>query len=210
MSFLRGISKAAHGKHQDEYNAQDSLAATLGPGIIEIGTKTAGGDSYGASVHSRAKSPGETFWRQTAYYRHGLATEHWEKSLETVADLYNLESSNSTSGSPLHRRSSSSASSAIFTDSYNGSLKAPATILWGEKDLAVSKAICLDGIGDYLARGSEVVLLPSTGHWTPVEREGRAALVKVISLCAEDGQLPVYVTKHIEEVYSRATTMVNR
>lgn len=210
MSFLRGISKASHGKHQDEYDAQESLAATLGPGVNEVGTKTASGDSYGTSVHSRARSPGEAFWRQTAYYCYGLASEHWDKSLETVADLYNLESSNSANVSPLHRRSSSSASSVMFTDAYNGSLKAPATILWGEKDLAITKAICLDGIGDYLARGSEVVLLPSTGHWTAVEKEGRAALVKVISLYAEAGQLPAHVTNHIEEVYSRANTMVKK
>jgi len=210
MAFLRGASRSAHGKYEDEWNAQDSLAATLGPGIMEVETRTTSGETYSASVRLRAESHGEAFWHQTAYYRNGLATKHWVKSLETVADLYNLESSTSAGNSPLHRRSSSSASSAMFTDSYEGCLKAPATILWGEKDITLSKAICLDGIGDYLAKGSEVVLLPTTGHWTPVEKESRAAVVKVVSLCAEDGKLPAYVTKHVEEVYTGASTMVKK
>lgn len=210
MAFLRGALRSSYGKHKDECNIQEALAATLGPGVIEVETQTRSGETYGPSIHARAESHKEMFWRQTAYYRDGLATHHWDKSIETIADLYNLDSSTSAGNSPLHRRSSSSASSALFTDAYNGSLKAPCTILWGDKDVAVGRAICLDGIGDYLARGSEVILLTRTGHWTPVEKEGRAALSKAMSLCAQDGKLPVYMTKEIGAVYAGAELMVKK
>lgn len=96
---------------------------------------------------------------------------------------------------------------------YKGVLNAPATILWGEKDQACSKAICLDGIGDYLAKESEVVLLPKSGHWTPIEPESRAALASVIALYAGNGveqKGVLTVTKHVNKVYEGATMMVKK
>lgn len=210
MAFLKGVFSRAYGKASDDFNIQEPLAATLGPGVIEVETKTASGETYGPSVHARAASSARAFWTMTAYYRDGLATSHWDKTIETVADLYNLESSASAGNSPLHRRSSSSASSALFTEQYKGSLRAPCTILWGEKDIAVGKAICLDGIGDYLARGSEVIILPRTAHWTTVDREGRKTVVKAMSLCAKDGKLPVYIAKDVDSVYTGAEVMVKK
>lgn len=212
FAFLRGALKGAHGKHKEEWNAQESLASTLGPGVIEVDTKTVDGQSYGTSVHARAQSPAETGWQQTAYYRNGLATDRWEKSLETIADLYNIETESSTSASisPIRRRSSSSASSTLFTEPYHGALRAPSTILWGEKDRAVGKTICLDGIGDYLATGSEVILLPKTSHWAPVEKESRAAIAKAISMCASSSDLPTYMTQAITQVYGPVNCFVRK
>lgn len=217
LAFLRAISRSEHGKHKEEWNRHESLAAMLGPGVIEVESKTAAGEAYGRSVSERAESIGTVFWHQTAYYRHGLATKHWEKSLETIADLYNLESevesSASASVSSIRRRSSSSASSALWTEQYVGALRAPSTVLWGEQDRAVGKTICLDGIGDYLARGSEVILLPQTSHWAPVEKESRAAIAKLISVYAAVGpgeDLPVYVTKEVDSVYPESVSFVKR
>ena len=116
---------------------------------------------------------------QTAYYRDGAAMEPWNKSLQTTADLFNLEQ-NQTNDSSIRRRSSSASS--MFGDMYKGSLHAPVTILWGLRDQACSSAICLDGIGDYLARDSEVILLPRTKHWTPVEGEARKALARLLEI----------------------------
>ena len=215
-AFYRGALGRAHGKHRDEWNQQESLASTLGPGVIEVETKTADGESYGASVHERAASTAAVFWHQTAYYRNGLATANWEKSLETIADLYNLESQAEASPaptSPIRRRSSSSALSPLWTEHYSGALRAPSTILWGEQDQAVGKTICLDGIGDYLAKRSEVILLPQTGHWAPVEREGRAAIAKVVGLYAatpSNEELPVHVTKDIDSVYPGSVSLVRK
>ncbi|KAK5098915.1 hypothetical protein LTS08_006294 [Lithohypha guttulata] len=213
--FLRAIARAEHGRHKDECDPQEYLAATLGPGVIEIESKTASGESYGQSVHPRAESPSETFWHQTAYYRNGAAFKRWEKSLETIAALYEIESESSASASvsPIRRRSSSSASSALFTDTYDGALKAPTTILWGENDLAVTRPICLEGISDYLAAGSEVMLLPQSGHWVGVEKESRAALAKIIGTCAAvpaGQELPTYMTKEVEQVYSGVSSVIRR
>lgn len=213
MSFLRGALRSAHGRHKEEWNAQESLASTLGPGIIEIESRTTGGESYGKSVHERATSAGTAFWHQTAYYRNGLAFSTWDKSLQIIADLYNLENEKSASASvsPVRRRSSSSASFSPFSEMYDGALKAPVNIIWGEKDKAVTKTICLDGIGDYLARGSEVILLPHTAHWAPVEKESRAAVANVISVCAAAGEeLPVYLAKEVDEVYQGSTCLVKK
>lgn len=96
---------------------------------------------------------------------------------------------------------------------YKGVLHAPATILWGERDQACSKAICLDGIGDYLSKDSEVVLLPNSGHWTPIEPESRAALASVIALYAgngNEGKGPMTATKQVNTVYKGATMMVKK
>ncbi len=70
----------------------------------------------------------------------------------------------------------------MFGDLVKGSLHAPVTILWGEQDQACTKAICLDGIGDYLARDSQVILLPRTKHWTPVEGESRKVLARLLEV----------------------------
>ena len=209
LAFYSGALRMAHGRHEDEWNKEASLASTLGPGILEVETNTKDGESYGSSVHQRAKGPGEVFWHQTAYYRHALATKPWTKSLETIADLYNLESDAEVSNSPIRRRSSS-ASSTLFTEQYQGALKAPATILWGAKDTAVGTAVCLDGIGDYLAKGSEVILLPQTAHWSPVEKESRAAIAKVVSECAASPEMPTCFLDAVNETYHGSTMIAKR
>ena len=213
LAFLRGAPFYEPGKHKDEWDAQESLAATLGPGVIEVENKTANGKGYGENVRERAEDTGKVFWHQTAYYRNDLGTSHWDKSLETIADLYNIEAEGSSSASPVRRRSSSSASSPVWAEPYDGALQAPSTILWGAQDRAVSKTICLDGINDYLARGSEVILLPQTHQWTPVEKESRAALTRIIGVYVASGSgkgLPTYVTKEVNAVYSVSTSLVKK
>ena len=217
FSFLRGAHKAAHGERPVDYQMKRDLAATLGPGISECqphSTSVTNGatEYYGETVLARAKSPSEAFWHMTSYYRDGCGLAPWTKSLETIADLYALDCEASSSTSPARRRSSSSASSGIFNNGVKGAMHAPATIIWGEKDQACSKAICLDGIGDYLAKDSEVTLLPRSGHWTPVEAESRGALARVIGLYATSGdKRPVSsVTKYVDEVYNGATLMVKK
>ena len=136
-------------------------------------------ETYGPSVRARSV-PGEAFIHQTAYYRDGASVDTWSKSLQTTADLFNMEQ-NQLNSSNIRRRSSS-ASSGMFGDLYKGSLHAPVTILWGAKDQACSQAVCLDGIGDYLARDSVVILLPRAKHWTPVESEARKALARMLEI----------------------------
>ena len=192
----------------------EDLAATFGPGVHECkpnsGTVSNGAtEHYGDTVYARAKSPDEAFWHLTSYYRDGCGWLPWTKSLETITELYALDSEASTSSSPSRRRSSSSGSSGFFNGVVKGALHAPATIIWGEKDQACSKAICLDGIGDYLAKDSEVTLLPRAGHWTPVEVESRAALARVIAFYATNKPV-LSVTKLVDEVYEGAHMMMRK
>jgi pimeloyl-ACP methyl ester carboxylesterase len=207
FSFLRGAHAAAHHRHPEERNTQESLAATFGPDASMLEGKE--GHAYGASVMERAKSRKEAFWHMTGYYRDGAGTQPWTKSLETIADLYILESTASESSSPGRRRSS--MTNSLFLDQYKGALKAPAYIIWGEQDQACSKPICLDGLGDYLAKDSEIIILPRSAHWTPVEKESRTALAKVIASVARRDAKPVTsMTTEVQKVYAEATMMAKK
>ena len=222
FAFLRGALRAAYGKDKSEFSVANAMAATFGPGEIECKTHISDGTiacrnpdgtesilSYSPAVQQRAQSPGSSFVDKTGYYTDGVGTQKWKKSLETIASLYNIEAENSGSSDLRRRRPSSSG---IFEPALAGSLKTPATIIWGQKDQACTQRVCLDGIGDYLAKGSQVVLLPRTGHWTAVEKESRAALGSVIEWYADGGDLEGRgdVAAVVKEVYHDATLMVKK
>jgi len=202
-SFARGAQRISFGKDRArEYDVQECMAATFGPGPEQCEkTSTKAGESYSSSVLKRAQSPKEHFWHMTSYYRDKVAYETWTKSLENIADLYNIESL-SESGSPARRRSSA-ASRALFREQYKGALHAPATVLWGQKDQACGQAMCLDGICDYLAKDSEVVLLPKSGHWTAVEHESRGAIAQIVAMYVAKGMVSD-ATAAVQEVYEGA------
>lgn len=114
----------------------------------------------------------------TAYYRDGLLTQPWNKSLETLTTLLDFESPSQP------RRHSSGAS--LFSENLPGALKAPITVLWGADDPVLMKELCLDGIGDYLAKGSEVVSLKGLGHWgVPCNGFGVQVLEEVLARMME-------------------------
>lgn len=222
FAFLRGTLRAAYGKDKSEWSRADSMAATLGPSEEECTTKTLDHNvasenpdgtanvlSYSPAVHDRAKSPGSSFVAKTGYYTDGAGTEKWQKSLETLAWLYNIEAEDSGSSDICRRRSSSSG---IFEPARSGSLRTPATILWGQRDQACTQRICLDGIADYLGKGSQVVLMPRTGHWTPVERESRIAIGKVLEWYLDGGDIDGKrdVASVAKDVYYGATLMVEK
>jgi hypothetical protein len=212
-SFVRGAQRIAYGERSTEYRTQEGMAATFGPGLEEcrasIPTDGEGGETYGSSVRRRARSPQEAFWNMTGYYRDGAGWRPWTKSLETIADLYALEASASETPSPGRRRSS--ISNSLFLNQYKGKLNAPAYVLWGEKDQACSKPLCLDGLCDYLARDSEITLLPRSGHWTPVEKESRVALATIIALSVGKDAKPVpKMTAEVQKVYQDAVMMVKK
>lgn len=193
-SFARGAHVAQYGKDKSDYDSQESMASSMGPGERECQTATdeEKPGRYGVSVLARAKERGSWFLNFTAYYRDGLAFGKWEKSIETLGAFHNIEIDNENSAmgsSQLRKRRTSSASSALFSEPCAGSLKAPATIIWGKKDLACTEPICLDGIGDYLSRGSQVLMLPKTGHWTPLEKASRKTLQSILERLVQNGEL---------------------
>lgn len=154
--------------------AAEALANSLGPSVDDCKTYVDDkrSETYPLSVRKRAPSGG---WSQMIrLYRDGLAFQPWEKSLGTIADLFNLDGG---------RRSSSGE--GLFEDGPKGKLKAKATVVWGKRDLAVDLGIALEGIGDYFAKGSQVILLPRAGHWVPNEEEGRAVIAQAITWAIE-------------------------
>jgi len=176
--------------------AQESMASSLGPGAAECKTMTKNQEQYPASVSQRQLSG--NFADMVAYYRDGAAIGNWHKSLETISTLHGL-------GGGEPRRTSSGM--GVF-DGLRGSLKANATILWGTQDKVLDPHLALEGIADYLVHGSQVVLLPRTAHFTPVEREGRAAFAKVVewAIGGEHGN----VEAAIGEVYPGINVMIRK
>lgn len=191
MAFIRGVNAIQFGEKKPRLFNAHALASVLGPSLAECKPSPSAGldqPAYGRTVIERAKSPGTHFWSMTSYYRDGPASKPWTKSLELLAALQSLNQE-----APSRRRSSTSSGSGggglLFSPQTKGALQAPATVIWGEKDVALSRQLCLDGISDFLAAGSEVILLPRSGHWTPLEAESVAAAAWLIRahVCGGEG-----------------------
>ncbi len=214
-SFIRGALRAEYGKDKTGFNPQHSLAMTMGPGQAECQTTTdeEKPERYGESVLGRAEEPGAWFLSSTAYYRDGVAIGKWEKSIHTVAALYNIGIDNEASmkNKNSRKRRQSSASSALFSDMCAGGLKAPATLIWGKRDQACTEQICLNGIGDYLARDSQVLMLPNTGHWTPVEKASREVLKRTLEIFVQKGDLQKEdLQEAARDTYPNAFVSINK
>nr|KMM73245.1 hypothetical protein CPAG_09534 [Coccidioides posadasii RMSCC 3488] len=184
-SFLKAIhrlSVGVAGKFTLR-DAQESMASTLGPGVLECERMTNEGEKYPPSVLERDKSG--NFGAIVSYYRHGAADGVWHKSLETISSVFNIW--------PDGPRRTSSGTGMF--DIKNGSLKANATVLWGQSDVALDSHLALEGIADYLVHGSQVIVLPRTGHFPQVEVESRVALERVIewAVRGEKGDLEAFV-----------------
>ena len=207
-SFLRGTHRLAAGRNNSKLDRATFLAGVLGPSPIETNTRTIEHDSqksygYSPSVALRAVQNNDPF-ETTAYYSNGIITQPWEKSLGTVAALHDLEISQ---GQLMSRRHSSGA--LLFKEHYEGALKTPVTIVWGQKDPVMKQEILLDGIGDYLAKGSQVVVLPRSGHWTTTEVEGSRALQRVIEWAVQGEKIEV-LDGVVKEVYQGASVTVRK
>lgn len=169
-SFLRATHKVSFGNMEFSVgDAAECMASTMGPSSEETKTRTAGNVGYPASVNERSHG---NFDHMVSYYRQGAAISRWRKSIETIASLHSIARGNEL------RRTSSGA--GLFDDGPQGVLKAYSTVIWGKEDIALEPQLCLDGISDYLVHNSQVILLPRSGHFTPMERESRAALEKAV------------------------------
>ncbi|BCS23822.1 alpha/beta fold hydrolase [Aspergillus puulaauensis] len=171
QSFLKYAHKTSYGKQKFSIvDAAECMASSSGPSIHESKTQTADGEGYaGTAITRRAAS---NFFEMCRYYREGTAVARWKKSVETVAGLHDI-----AQGTGIQRTSSGGG---LFDEGPRGALKARATVVWGQKDHALVRQLCLDGISDYLTKGSQVIELPNSAHWTPLEREGQVALTKAV------------------------------
>ncbi|KAF2476913.1 alpha/beta-hydrolase [Lindgomyces ingoldianus] len=156
--------------------AADWMAMSTGPGPGQFPTSKLSltnsdkpQQTYPQSVYTRIPDLGMS--QKIRFYRENLILAPWEKSLETVVALSELDG--------MHPRRSSTGA-GLFEDGPQGSLKAPATIVYGKQDPAFSPRLALDGIADYLVRGSKVVLIEKGGHWLPFEELGARVLERIV------------------------------
>ncbi|KAF2020616.1 alpha/beta-hydrolase [Aaosphaeria arxii CBS 175.79] len=175
----RNVHKVAFGVKLSQpmtpAQSAEAMAITGGPGAEQFSTQTGpedGGQTYSASVRARANDFG--MFEKTRLYREKLGLGVWEKSIETVVALSEIQSS-----------SSSSTGAGIFEDGPQGALKAPATIVQGKYDTAFEHRLGLDGIGDYLTRGSQAIVLDRTAHWIPHAGFGARVLGDIVAWAME-------------------------
>jgi pimeloyl-ACP methyl ester carboxylesterase len=194
-ALLRMIHELAHGTAgtPSAKDIAESVASSLGPASA-YGDATS--DRYSKSVAKQGDS--EKYVSMTNYYRHGTSAGRWNKSVETIAALYSIGR-----GSEIGRKSSHSG---VFDEGPEGSLKSNATIVWGMDDNAIDPQLGLDGIADYLNKGSQVVILPRAQHHTIVEKEGRIAVQKIVewAVAGEQGDVGVVA----KAAYAGATVTV--
>jgi pimeloyl-ACP methyl ester carboxylesterase len=140
--------------------AAEAMSVSTGPALEQLDSPTANA-KYGESVRRRVIDRGMS--QKIRFYRESLFLGPWEKSLELTAALFELQPSGGSS-SPTTPK---------------GALKAPATLLLGEYDLAFDRKLALDNIRDYLVKGSRVLLMKGGGHWLPTEPKGRLVIEEI-------------------------------
>lgn len=177
--FLHKAHCHASSKQPSPLSTSESasaFASSLGPNIADCNTQTADGSTYGISVRTRAQRVDGGFPEKIRLYREGLLTLPWSKSLQILAFLHNLKTLSGDSLSK-RRKSTSGFGGGLFEDGLAGVLKAPCTVIWGAKDVALEQRICLDGMASYLGvKRSQVILLPKGGHWVLTEPDGRRVM----------------------------------
>ncbi|KAJ4337993.1 hypothetical protein N0V87_004341 [Didymella glomerata] len=165
--FLCVIHSLGIGPHQkgddllarlNPKDAAEAMCLSTGPGASQLVDQPVGGLRYGESVRQRIKDRGMS--EKIRIYREGFFVGRWEKSLETTAALYELRAGKD--------RASGSAP--------RGALKAPATLVLGERDPAFDLRLALDNVKEYLVKGSQVLVVKEAGHWMPTEPTARVVL----------------------------------
>ncbi|KAJ5309724.1 uncharacterized protein N7443_002185 [Penicillium atrosanguineum] len=199
QSLMRAVHKGSHGKAEfTPRDAAESMASSMGPSLPESKTQTSNGESYPSTVkYSREFA---NVMNMAGYYRDGAALSRWHKSLETVAALHHLAGGNDV------QRTSSGA--GLFDEGAPGVLKASSTVFWGKLDIALDPTICLDGMADYLVGDSQIVMLPRSGHFTPIEVESRAALETAVQWAVQGEKEDIGVA--VQRTYEDAKVIARR
>jgi pimeloyl-ACP methyl ester carboxylesterase len=198
-SLMKAVHKGSHGKAKlTPGDAAESMASSMGPSLAESKTQTPNGDSYPRTIkYSREFA---NVMNMAGYYRDGAGLSRWNKSLETVTALHRL-----AAGNELRRTSSGTG---LFDEAAPGVMKASSTVLWGKLDIALEPTICLDGMADYLVGDSQIVLLPRSGHFTPIEVESRAALKSAVEWAVQGEKEDIGVA--VQRTYEDARVIVRR
>lgn len=180
----------------NEKEAMDYLATSTGPGVAQLED---GKLAYPEAVNKRIDDLGMS--EKIRIYSEGLLMGTWEKSLETVVALSEVQASTS-------RHGSGSSGAGLFDEGPPGALKAPTTVVYGKHDLGFDRTLALESITDYMGKGSQVVLLEGAGHWLPTEEFGSRALEKVVQWAMGDER--VSLRKSVAEFGDAAKLLVEK
>lgn len=164
-----------HKSIKDTEELITSLAGFLGPTEQMYDPTRLELERYGDSACKRYEQR-NGFAEAIRYYREGLATRTWEKNLDIIIRLSDLADYNTK----IRKRKPSTATSAL-----PGALGAPVTVIFGANDPAFDTRIVLEGLDDYMARGSQIIKCP-LGHWVPKEGEGPLVMATVIEWALGD------------------------
>lgn len=196
--FLRTLHRVARRsrKFLSDTPAAEAMAASIGPSASEChpagvskATDLEPNFSYPKTVAQRTSTSG---WpSKLRIYRDGLFLSPWSKSLETLFALSDLEQREQMQNSPHSPHRPSTA--GLFESGPPGALLSPATIVYGMKDPAFEPKLGLEGMGDYVVKGSQVVVLDKGGHWLPVEKEGIEIIEEVLVWSLEGEKEPLKV-----------------
>lgn len=160
----------------DSSEVTSGIAGFMGPIDLKYEPSPPDGQRYGASVVQRSQST-TSFADTIRYYREGLTTAPWKKDLDTILKLSALGDHNTK---VRKLRASFGAMSHL-----DGALGAPVTFVFGTKDIALDTRIMLEGVEDYMTKGSQIVKLP-VGHWVPLQGEGPLVLAAVVTWALGD------------------------
>ncbi|KAF1979357.1 alpha/beta-hydrolase [Bimuria novae-zelandiae CBS 107.79] len=184
--FLHALHRAANKRRPlTPKQAGEAMASSVGPGAPQLDEPNA----YPHASALKARLSNNGMREKLRLYREGLARGVWEKSIETVVALSEVQASST--------RGSGGAGTGLFDDGPPGALKAPATIIYGLEDPAFEKRLALDGIGDYLARDSQVLALERAGHWLPLEEVGSKVVEEVVVWALEGEQTTKNIAKKV-------------
>ncbi|KAL4932064.1 alpha/beta fold hydrolase [Aspergillus undulatus] len=207
MAVMRALIRLANVRNSD-FDFVEALAATLGPGESEAQTSISTNirapgipESYGDSVQARAKSPANILWNMTGLYRNGVLRGPWAKSEELLGSLRET--------GVASRRDHGAAGSKGAEDVQGPQLNVATTVIWGLKDHVMLPEICLDGIHAYLAPRSEVIVLPNSAHWVPIDTEGVRVILAVLKHHTAEWQDGRIGEKMLNEVY-RGARLISR
>lgn len=175
---LRQISKMAKCSNEATY-----LANALGPGREECLVDVEGELGYGESVRERK---GAELDQMIAYYRDGLSFGPWEEKdkpapmrttfvLHQETKLPCVPTVDASVGVPLEQ----------------GKMGCPAIAIWGSKDTFLELDLVQSGWGKIFChddtRGSAVIVLGKSGHWSHVGSRGRPVVTGILEWCVNEG-----------------------
>lgn len=177
---LRQMSKMAKCSNEATY-----LANALGPGreecIIDVREEL----GYGESVRNRK---GAELDEMISYYRDGLGFGPWEEK-DKLESLRNTFASHQETTTMV---SVPTVDTNVGAPLGEAKLGCPAIVICGSRDNFFELDLVQNGWGKIFCdddmRGSAVVVLGKSGHWSHIGSRGRPVVTGILEWCVDEGE----------------------